>query len=131
MKKNRMNAKGRRSKDRFFMIPRCVYNHEDFISLSPRALNLLVDLGIQFNGYNNGDLCCTMSLMKKRGWTSSDQLDKAKKELVNKDMIVVARQGGRKRATLYALAWLPIDDCKGKLDIKGTNKPWRDFTFIK
>jgi hypothetical protein len=129
MSNKNINAKGRRKKGKFFMIPERVFKHKDFISLSSRALKLLIDIGCQYNGYNNGDLCGASKLMKKRRWTSNDQLDKAKKELVEKGFLLITRQGGRKRPTLFALTWLPIDECKGKLDINSTKKPWRDFTF--
>ena len=67
--------------------------------------------------------------MRDRGWNSSDQLDKAKKELVGKDVIRVARQGGLNKCNLYALTWFPIDECKGKLDIASTTTApvnWRN-----
>ena len=41
--------------------------------LSPRATKLLIDLLAQYRGYNNGDLCAPLSLMRERGWNSSDQ----------------------------------------------------------
>lgn len=126
MKKN-INSKGRRSKGKFLAIPETVYNHNDFNSLNNRALRLLIDLLIQYNGYNNGDLCAAMTLMKKRGWNSNDQRQKALKELLDKELIVLTRQGGRKLASLYAVTWQPIDECKGKIDISPTKTPYRDF----
>ena len=81
---------------------------------------MVIDIASQYRGHNNGDLCAPLSLMRKRGWNSSDQLEKAKKELIKKDVILVARQGGRNKANLYALTWFPIDECKGKLDIAST-----------
>jgi hypothetical protein len=82
---------------------------------------LAIDIAAQYRGNNNGDLCATLSVMQGRGWKSSDQLAKAKKELLEKDVIRIARQGGfPKKASLYALTWIPIDDCKGKLDIEAT-----------
>ena len=99
----------------------------DFISLSSRALKLLIDIGVQYNGYNNGDLCAAMTLMKKRGWKSNDQRGKALKELLGKEMIILTRQGGRKIPSLYALTWRCIDPCDRKIDINPTKKPWRTF----
>jgi hypothetical protein len=58
--------------------------------------------------------------MKKRGWKSSDQLNRAKKELLRSGLVVVSRQGGRNKASLYALTWFPIHECKDKLDIQPT-----------
>ena len=104
----------------FVMFPLDVLNHETFRTLSPRATKLLIDIAAQYRGNNNGDLSATLSLMRDRGWNSSDQLDKAKKELVGKDVIRVARQGGLNKCNLYALTWFPIDECKGKLDIAST-----------
>ena len=104
----------------FVMFPWDVLNHETFRTLSPKATKLVVDIAAQYRGSNNGDLSATLSLMRDRGWNSSDQLDKAKKELVAKDVIRVARQGGLNKCNLYALTWFPIDECNGKLDIAST-----------
>lgn len=124
---SRLKAKRRQTTGQFLLLPHQVLKHSDFISLSPRATRLLIDLGLQFNGHNNGDLCAAMSLMKKRGWTSNDQLNKAKKELIEKKLILLTRQGGKKRANLYAITWQPIDDCKGKLDVTSTTLAPRSF----
>src|SRR5258708_1529638 len=127
MSRRRKIAKGWQINGRFIAIPETVYNHDDFKSLSSRAVKLLIDLLSQYHGYNNGDLCAAMTLMKKRSWKSNDQRNKALKELLVKELIVLTRQGGRKKASLYAVTWFPIDDCKGKLDISATTKPWRSF----
>jgi hypothetical protein len=121
------NIKGRRIKGGFLALPHCVLEHEDYLALSARAIRLLIDLGLQFKGYNNGDLCAAMKLMRQRGWRSSDQLNKAKVELVERSLIILTRQGGRNQASLYALSWHPIDHCKGKLDIPSTEKAPRSF----
>ena len=112
--------KGRMMTDSFVRIPHHVINHEHFRSLSPRATKLLIDLLAQYRGYNNGDLAATLKMMQERGWNSSDQLQKAKNELIEKDVIIVARQGGRNKAGLYAVTFFPIDECKGKLDVAST-----------
>ncbi|HIO18241.1 MAG TPA: hypothetical protein EYN10_07230 [Gammaproteobacteria bacterium] len=116
----RLRNKGRYPYKFFVMFPWDVLNHETFRTLSPRATKLVVDIAAQYRGSNNGDLSATLNLMRDRGWNSSDQLDKAKKELVGKDVIRVARQGGLNKCNLYALTWFPIDECKGKLDIAST-----------
>ena len=113
-------VKGRQSTGSFLRLPHHVLQHETFKTLSTRATKLLIDIAVQYRGNNNGDLSATLSLMRDRGWNSSDQLDKAKKELVGNDVIRVARQGGLNKCNLYALTWFPIDECKGKLDIAST-----------
>jgi len=43
----------------------------DLLADDPNSYNLGVnDLGRQYNGKNNGDLCATWSMMAKRGWSS-------------------------------------------------------------
>ena len=116
----RRRIKGRRTTSFFVMFPYHVLDHAVFKTLSTRATKLVIDIAAQYRGSNNGDLCATLSLMRKRGWNSSDQLEKAKKELIEKDVILVARQGGRNKANLYALTRFPIDECKGKLDVAST-----------
>ena len=116
----RLRIKGRRTTSFFVMFPYHVLDHAVFKTLSPRATKLVMDLAAQYRGHNNGDLCAPLSLMRKRGWNSSDQLHKAKKELIEKDVIWVTRQGGLNKANLYALTWFPIDECKGKLDVSPT-----------
>ena len=115
-----LRQKGRRVNDSFVMLPHHVLGHEIFRTLSCRATKLLIDLLAQYRGYNNGDLAATLKMMQERGWNSSDQLQKAKNELIEKDVIIVARQGGRNKAGLYAVTFFPIDECKGKLDVRST-----------
>ena len=115
--------KGRMMTDSFVRIPHHVINHEHFRSLSPRATKLLIDLLAQYRGYNNGDLCAPLSLMRERGWNSSDQLHKAKNELIEKDVIIVTRQGGLNKCSLYAVTWFQIDECNGKLDVASSTTP--------
>ena len=113
-------VKGRQTTNSFLGLPHHVLDHDNFRTLSPKATKLLIDIAAQYRGSNNGDLCAPMSLMKKRGWNSCDQLAKAKKELIKQDVIQLTRQGGRNKCNLYALTWFPIDECKGKLDIAST-----------
>jgi len=115
-----LGKKGRRMNDSFVMMPHHVLAHDNFKTLSPRATKFLMDLLAQFRGNNNGDLCATLKTMRERGWNSSDQLHKAKNELIEKGVIIVARQGGLNKANLYAVTWFPIDECKGKLDVART-----------
>lgn len=129
MKSKNRNQKGRQIKGTFLPLTAPLLNHSDFKNLSPRAMKLLIDIGAPYNGHNNGDLSSAMKLMKCRGWKSNDQLHKAKQELLKKNLIMVTRQGGRKLATLYALTWIRIDDCNGKLDVKSTKIPPRNFSL--
>jgi hypothetical protein len=80
----------------------------------------MIDLGSQYRGFNNGDLCLSWSVMEKYGWRSRSTLLKAKNELLAVNFIINTRQGGRNRASLFAITWKEIDECKVKLDIDPT-----------
>lgn len=96
--------------DRFFGIPHSAYSSPLFVALSPWAIKLLVDLGAQYNGRNNGDLAAAWKLMEARNWNSETTLNKAKKELIAAGFIVEVRKGRRPNlCSLYALTWRPLN----------------------
>ncbi|SEL64026.1 hypothetical protein [Nitrosovibrio tenuis] len=126
-KKNWLSPE-RREPGGFAALPHCLLESQVFIELSAHAIKLLIDLLMQFKGFNNGDLCLAWSLMEKRGWKSRDTLNKARQELLNVELILITRYGDRKRPHLYALTFFAVDECGGKLDIHATEKPmslWR------
>ena len=123
MSRNRIKAKTRREQGPYIAIPLSVLNSGEFTALSCIAVKLLLDLNAQYRGNNNGDLCLAWTVMVKRGWRSRETLDRACKELTAAEFIVVARQGGRNLPSLYALTYLGIDECKGKIDIAPTVVP--------
>jgi hypothetical protein len=94
-----------------------VLGNANFLKLSGNAHKLVNYLASQFTGFNNGNLGIAWKIAKDKGWTSNGSLKDAAKELTEAGFIVLTRQGGRNRCSLYALAWLPIDDCNGKLDV--------------
>ena len=112
----------------FLHIPHVIANSPRFIELHPRALKLLIDIGVQFRGNNNGDLQACMSCMKYRGWNSNAQLTEALQELLNSKLIVQTRWGGLGMSChLFALAWHPINECNGKLHVAPTTNPPADW----
>ncbi len=122
-------SKGRKEGGSFVAVPHAILRHSNYASLKSRAVKLLFDLYGQYNGTNNGDFSAAFTIMKKLGWTSKDQLFKAKEELLQNGWIVVTRQGGINRATLFAVTFKPIDECKGKLDRAAGNTPlgyWKE-----
>lgn len=126
-KKNWLSPE-RRETGGFAALPHCLLESGVYIGLSAHAVKLLIDLLAQFKGFNNGDLCLSWSIMEKRGWKSRDTLNKARKELMDVELIFVSRYGDRKRPHLYALTFFAVDECGGKLDISATSKPlslWR------
>lgn len=121
---------------KFVALPHAYIDTPQFAAMSGRALKLLIELELQYDGKNNGDLCATWGLMNKRGFSSAEQLGKARDELINNGWIMVSRQGGRHIPSLYALTYRGIDACGGKLDVapdpmprhlwKPDNAKWRE-----
>lgn len=129
MARNRQKMKGRREGGSFVIIPHAFFECENYRSLSPRAVKLLFDLYSQYRGANNGDFTMAWSIMVSKGWTSKDQLHKARQELLASGFIVQTRQGWNNHCSLYGVTFLPIDDCKGKLDHAATLTPlgwWKE-----
>jgi hypothetical protein len=120
MSRKRQRAKGRRVTGTYFGLPHAVMDTPNYRALSAPAVKLLNDVGRQYRGFNNGDLCITWRVMQPRGWKSRDTLYRAKTELLRAGMIELTRQGGLHCCNLYALTWQPVDECNGKLDVSAT-----------
>jgi hypothetical protein len=117
----------RRGGDHFFALRYDVLRSPEFSALSAIAVKLLLDLVSQFSGTNNGDLSPSWRLMKARGWKSKDTLDRALRELVERQWLVRTRPGGRNLAALYAMTFRSIDECGRKHDIAPTTRPGDDW----
>ena len=107
------------SKDPFILIPHPILKSVAYINLGSWARTLLIELILQHNGKNNGDLSAPYSLMKQRGFNSSGTLSKAGKELQENGLIQITKLHRRTGTTfektkLVALTWLPIDECTDK-----------------
>ena len=105
---------------------------DDYLQLTGAALRLLLALVYQFRGRNNGNLSAAPAVMQKHGFNSRDTLQRAKQQLLDANLIVETRPGRFTNpggiCALYALTWLPVDECKGKdLIVKPTTKPLRNF----
>lgn len=127
-RKTKDRYKDQREPGGYVPMAHCVLRSQSWSRLSPYAVKLLMDLLSRYSGSNNGDLCATWSLMKMRGWRSPATLDKARRELLDGGWLKLARQGGRNRASLYAVTMFNVDECGGKLDIPATHRPsseWR------
>jgi len=113
-------------------LPKVIMQSADFRELSPSALKVLLVLGEQYRGGNNGDLSATATTMQQWGGMSHTTLAKSLKELQERRLILKTRdaQIGREgaRCALYALTWQPIDVCGGKLDVADTDRPPRRWS---
>jgi len=124
------SAKAGREPGQYFPMPICVLQSQEIMKLSPYAIKLLMDMLAQWRLGNNGYLSPCWSLMKLRGWNSKATLAKALKELESADWIIRTRQGGRNKASLYAVSFFRIEDHHRSkpLDVASTRRPpgyWR------
>ncbi|MEP1446268.1 MAG: hypothetical protein ABJK37_09190 [Paraglaciecola sp.] len=114
--------------ERYVKALHAIFNHPDYIALSPTAKALLWDLSSQYNGRNNGDLTLAPKVMGKLGWTKPTIL-RHRQTLIDKNWIFIAgskpvRNG---HLYLYALTWLEVNDCNGKLFEDSVNRKPRSL----
>jgi hypothetical protein len=131
---SRIKVQGRRITGRFIGLPHVVVKNKDYIELSYKSKALLIDLMLQYNGKNNGDLTAALAILRDRGWKRQATVGEAVKELIDANLIIRTREGQCRnpfsRCALYAITWQPIDDCKDKdLNINPTTTPPRKFSF--
>jgi hypothetical protein len=64
----------------------------------------------QFTGSNNGRLLASAAYLRKRGWTSSDTISRAKADLMRAGFIFETVKGQRpNKASWYAITWQTLD----------------------
>ena len=124
--------KGRRVTWTFVQLPHHILESNEFAELSNPAVRALLCLFGQYRGSNNGDFTAAWSVMQKRGWKSKGTLYRAIDDLLENGWILKTRQGGKNRCSLYAVTWLPIHECGGKLDVSVSKTPlgtWRKINL--
>jgi len=126
-RKQHKGGKAKREPGQFVAFPMVCLRSPEFSKLSAHAVKLLCDLLAQYNGKNNGDLCAAWTLMAPHGWRSRATLSKSLKELLDSEWLIKTRQGGKHRASLYAVSFYSIDNCGGKLDVAATVSPPRTW----
>ena len=113
---------------RFITIPNRCLASENFASLSPYAVKLLMDFASKFTGFNNGDINMVWPEMQARGWNSKGTLYKSRDELIEKGWVTQTRQGWNNRCSLYGITFLKIGDFGGKkLDVPDNSAPSDDW----
>lgn len=119
--------KGKQQTGRFLLLPHMVLCSPSFHELSGSAVKLLIDIAVQYNGKNNGDLACAFKVMKPKGWRSEATLDRAKKELLAAGFIAETRKGHLPNTcSLYGITWQPLNP-NGKLDIGPAGFPYGEW----
>ena len=123
-------AKQARGHGGFLPLRLDVLRSQALAKLSPYACKLLLDFASQWQMGRNGDASAAFEkVLRARGWRSKTTLHNALTELCESGLIVQTRQGCLHQCSLYAIGWLAIDECGGKLDMQPTTGPldhWRD-----
>jgi hypothetical protein len=98
----------------FVALPWAVLDCPAYRELGHPARSLLFELARQFVRDNNGRLLASSAHLKKRGWTSSDVIARAKNELLEAGFIFETVKGHRpNKASWYAVTWLELDRLQG------------------
>ncbi len=115
----RMTAKRKSTsgwQDGYAALPRVFYTTEEFRALSPQARSLLIEYALRFKGNNNGNLEMTEQQFATAGLGTPTTFRRYNTELINAGWIVVTRQGGLGKCSLYALTYLRIDKTEIRYD---------------
>ena len=134
-KTNLEKIKARRESGSFIPMPLAILQHPDIQELSPHGKALFLALLAQCrigarSVDNNGDLSITYAMMKEKyGFRSPTTLNKAKKELLARDVIIETRKGGKHCCSLFALTLFAINECDFKHDVAPTNRPPRIWSL--
>ncbi|PRY03785.1 hypothetical protein [Paraburkholderia sp. BL25I1N1] len=108
-KRYKADAK-KRDGSTFAAVPYVVLESQGYINLSAYARALLLEFCREFNGRNNGRLCCIWDQLRERGWNSPNTVTKAKAELIANGLLWESRKGAfPKRTAWYALTWRDLD----------------------
>ncbi len=98
-------------------VPWTVMDSASFKGASDKAKALLFALMRQHTGNNNGHLHLAKKWLHNQGWTCHENNSKARKELIERGLIVQTKWGGLNMgADLFALTWYDITNYVG-LDI--------------
>lgn len=124
-------AAQKRDSGAFLAVPMAVLDSGAYIGLSTAAKSLLWDVAAQLRGDNNGHLYCAWFVMQKRGWKSENTLNRAKKELLQSQLLFETRKGARpNKAAWYAVTWLALDAVDG-MDITPAAFPRGAYRHLK
>jgi hypothetical protein len=98
----------------FAAVPWAVMDGEAFQGATPRAKAMLFEVIRRLDGRNNGHVFIPASVLRERGWKSTDAITAAKVELLARGLILKTKTGGLNLGPdLYAVTWLNISNFAG------------------
>jgi len=111
-------------------IPHKLLDSDAFQGATHPARALLLELVRQLNGSNNGHLQLTTVWLRERGWKGADVVQRAKRNLEERKLIVRTKPGGLNSGPdFWAVTWLTISDYSGLHMKPGSHIPgdWHKF----
>jgi hypothetical protein len=103
---------------RFAALPHAVMDSMAFMGATYSARSLLLELVRQHTGKNNGHFQLATGWLRRRGWKSSDTAQRAKVEVITRQLAIKTRLGGLNAGPdLWAVTWLPISDYAGLTEV--------------
>jgi len=126
MAKKKSRTTQKVSLGRHIRAPYAVGLSSNYANLSRNAMALFNDLEMQMSSHFNGTLVITLSAMPPSRWKSAHLLYRARDELLHYGFITLTRQGGKNRASYYALTFINIEAKEG-LDVRSTSEPSDDY----
>lgn len=114
MAKSRIKRDNGREAGRFITLPVSVLESAAYLWLSANARSLLLEVALQCHGDDNGRMLLSRAYLKGRGWKGASALDKAKRELLDAELIFETVKGHRpNKASWYAVTWRRLDKHHG------------------
>ena len=103
-----------REPGRFITLPVSVLESAAYFWLSSNARSLLLEVALQCHGNDNGRMLLSRVHLKKRGWKGAGGFDKAKRELLDAELIFETVKGHRpNHASWFAVTWRRLDKHPG------------------
>jgi len=119
--RKRPKATGKGAKPLHLGIEHWIIDSAEFKALKGSPIKMLIALGRQYKGYNNGNL--KLSLARSH-WRSDDTSTNAIKFLLESGWIVKTKHGGLGIGSdMFAITWWPIDECKEPHDYPTEHAP--------
>ena len=125
---SRQHPRRKTGTGRFAKLPLKVLAHDAVITLSHATFRVLVLMGAQFNGHNNGALGLSKSQAARQN-ISNKTLYKALATLEERGLIEQTYPASRvpPRPTMYALMWISIDDTEWSRSTRIPTHSYRDW----
>jgi hypothetical protein len=106
----RNHAKAKRDPGRFVALPCSVLDSAAYQALSYAAKALSLEVARQYHSDDNGRMLPSFRHLKPRGWPSPEVIQRAKRELLDAELIFETVKGARpNKASWYAVTWQILD----------------------